>query len=70
MESRNSVLLNGKGNLVVEEAVRPAPQCVPQPPQSLEYHWPVGWLEDGSPVRRDDYAQVLGESGRRRKGLG
>lgn len=49
IESRNSVLLNGKGQWVIEEAVAPA-QCVPSMPRDLEYHGVVGWREDGMEI--------------------
>jgi primary-amine oxidase len=65
MESRNSVLLNGEGNWVIEEAVKP-PQCVPSTPPPLEYHGTIVFGEDGSPVEDDspEYAEMIGESER------
>ena len=63
MDSRNSVLLNHKGEWVIEEPVK-QPQCAPGMPSPLEYHETDGWREDGAAIARDseEYQQMLGES--------
>ncbi len=59
MESRNSVLLNGKGDWIIEEAVKP-PQCVPPTSPGLEYHGVIGYREDGVEIRESkEYEAML-----------
>ncbi|ORY25514.1 copper amine oxidase [Naematelia encephala] len=62
LESRNSVLLDSKGQWVVQEAVKPK-TCVPEPPEELTYHGVEGYREDGTLIPQDtpQYQEMLVE---------